>query len=93
MQRILEIIGALISGGIVAIILEAYLSRRLRHNRDLRAYRNTVNLLMDDYAKLIAERTKLLRELSDLGITPEDIPEMTDDQTTPLDSDQPPDET
>lgn len=93
MQRIIEIIGALISGGIVAIILEAYLSRRLRHNRDLRAYRNTVNLLMDDYAKLIAERTKLLRELSDLGITPEDIPEMTDDQTTPLDSDQPPDET
>ncbi|WP_297173200.1 hypothetical protein [uncultured Porphyromonas sp.] len=93
MQRIIEIIGALISGGMVAIILEAYLSRRLRHNRDLRAYRNTVNLLMDDYAKLIAERTKLLRELSDLGITPEDIPEMTDDQTTPLDSDQPPDET
>ena len=93
MQRIIEIIGALISGGIVALILEAYLSRRLRHNRDLRAYRNTVNLLMDDYAKLIAERTKLLRELSDLGITPEDIPEMTDDQTTPLDSDQPPDET
>lgn len=93
MQRIIEIIGALISGGIVAIILEAYLSRRLRHNRDLRAYRNTVNLLMDDYAKLIAERTKLLRELSDLGITPEEIPEMTDDQTTPLDSDQPPDET
>lgn len=93
MQRIIEIIGALISGGIVAIILEAYLSRRLRHNRDLRAYRNTVNLLMDDYAKLIAERTKLLRELSDLGFSPEDIPEMTDDQTTPLDSDQPPDET
>lgn len=48
---------------------------------------------MDDYAKLIAERTKLLRELSDLGFSPEDIPEMTDDQTTPLDSDQPPDET
>lgn len=93
MQRIIEIIGALISGGIVAIILEAYLSRRLRHNRDLRAYRNTVNLLMDDYAKLIAERTKLLRELSDLGITPEEIHEMTDDQTNPLDSDQPPDET
>lgn len=93
MQRIIEIIGALISGGIVAIILEAYLSRRLRHNRDLRAYRNTVNLLMDDYAKLIAERTKLLRELSDLGITPDEIPEMTDDQTPPLDADQPPDET
>lgn len=93
MQRIIEIIGALISGGIVAIILEAYLSRRLRHNRDLRAYRNTVNLLMDDYAKLIAERTKLLRELSDLGITPEEIPEMTDDQTNPLDADKPPDET
>lgn len=67
MSLIVEIIVAIISGGLVGTIVNVVTSRRARKVEGIKSYQETINMLMRTNSELIDERTKLMQEISDLN--------------------------
>lgn len=66
MSLVVDIIIALIGGGIVGTIVNVVTSRRNRRAEGIKSYQDTINMLMGTNSELIKERTQLMQELSDL---------------------------
>ncbi|WP_315333607.1 hypothetical protein [Porphyromonas endodontalis] len=66
MSLVVDIIIALIGGGIVGTIVNVVTSRRNRRAEGIKSYQDTINMLMETNSELIKERTQLMQELSDL---------------------------
>ena len=66
MSLVVDIIIALIGGGIIGTIVNVVTSRRNRRAEGIKSYQDTINMLMDTNSQLIKERTRLMQELSDL---------------------------
>lgn len=66
MSLVVDIIIALIGGGIVGTIVNVVTSRRNRRAEGIKSYQDTINMLMETNSELIRERTQLMQELSDL---------------------------
>ena len=66
MSLVVDIIIALIGGGIVGTILNVVTSRRNLRAEGIKSYQDTINMLMGTNSELIKERTRLMQELSEL---------------------------
>lgn len=66
MSLVVDIIIALIGGGIVGTIFNVVTSRRNRRAEGIKSYQDTINMLMGANSELIKERTQLMQELSEL---------------------------
>lgn len=66
MSLIVDIIIALVGGGLVGTIVNVVTSRRSRKAEGIKSYQDTINMLMETNSELIKERTQLMQELSDL---------------------------
>ena len=66
MSLIVDIIIALVGGGLVGTIVNVVTSRRSRKAEGIKSYQDTINMLMGTNSELIKERTQLMQELSDL---------------------------
>lgn len=66
MSFVVDIIIALIGGGIVGTIVNVVTSRRNRRAEGIKSYQDTINMLMEANSELIKERTQLMQELSEL---------------------------
>ena len=66
MSLVVDIIIALVGGGIIGTIVNVVTSRRNRRAEGIKSYQNTINMLMDANSALIKERTQLMQELSEL---------------------------
>lgn len=66
MSLVVDIIIALIGGGVVGTIVNVVTSRRNRRAEGIKSYQDTINMLMGTNSELIKERTQLMQELSDL---------------------------
>ena len=66
MSLVVDIIIALVGGGIIGTIVNVVTSRRNRRAEGIKSYQDTINMLMETNSELIKERTKLMQELSDL---------------------------
>lgn len=66
MSLVVDVIIALIGGGIVGTIFNVVTSRRNRRAEGIKSYQDTINMLMEANSDLIKERTQLMQELSEL---------------------------
>lgn len=66
MSLIVDIIIALVGGGIIGTIVNVVTSRRNRRAEGIKSYQDTINMLMEANSELIKERTQLMQELSEL---------------------------
>lgn len=66
MSLVVDIIIALVGGGLVGTIVNVITSRRSRKAEGIKSYQDIINMLMGTNSELIKERTKLMQELSDL---------------------------
>lgn len=66
MSLVVDIIIALVGGGIIGTIVNVVTSRRNRRAEGIKSYQDTINMLMETNSELIKERTELMQELSDL---------------------------
>lgn len=66
MSLIVDIIIALVGGGLVGTIVNVVTSRRSRKAEGIKSYQDTINMLMEANSELIKERTQLMQELSEL---------------------------
>lgn len=66
MSLAVDIIIALIGGGLVGTIVNVVTSRRSRKAEGIKSYQDTINMLMEANSELIKERTQLMQELSEL---------------------------
>lgn len=66
MSLIVDIIIALVGGGLVGTIVNVVTSRRSRKAEGIKSYQDTINMLMGTNSELIKERTRLMQELSEL---------------------------
>lgn len=66
MSLVVDIIIALVGGGLVGTIVNVVTSRRSRKAEGIKSYQDTINMLMGTNSELIKERTQLMQELSDL---------------------------
>lgn len=66
MSLVVDIIIALVGGGIIGTIVNVVTSRRNRRAEGIKSYQDTINMLMGTNSELIKERTKLMQELSEL---------------------------
>ena len=66
MSFVVDIIIALVGGGLVGTIVNVVTSRRSRKAEGIKSYQDTINMLMDTNSQLIKERTELMQKLSDL---------------------------
>jgi hypothetical protein len=66
MSLVVDIVIALVGGGIIGTIVNVVTSRRNRRAEGIKSYQDTINMLMETNSELIKERTQLMQELSDL---------------------------
>ena len=66
MSLAVDIIIALIGGGIIGTIVNVVTSRRNRRAEGIKSYQDTINMLMETNSELIKERTQLMQELSEM---------------------------
>lgn len=66
MSLIVDVIIALLGGGLVGTIVNVVTSRRSRKAEGIKSYQDTINMLMDSNSVLVEERTRLIKALSDL---------------------------
>ncbi|WP_297948438.1 hypothetical protein [uncultured Porphyromonas sp.] len=66
MSLIVDVIIALVGGGLVGTIVNVVTSRRSRKAEGIKSYQDTINMLMDSNSVLVEERTRLIKALSDL---------------------------
>lgn len=66
MSLVVDVIIALVGGGLVGTIVNVVTSRRSRKAEGIKSYQDTINMLMENNSKLIKERTRLMQALSDL---------------------------
>ena len=66
MSLVVDIIIALVGGGLVGTIVNVVTSRRSRKAEGIKSYQDTINMLMGANSELIKERTQLMQELSEL---------------------------
>lgn len=66
MSLVVDIIIALVGGGIIGTIVNVVTSRRNRRAEGIKSYQDTINMLMETNSELIKERTQLMQELSEL---------------------------
>lgn len=66
MSLIVDVIIALVGGGLVGTIVNVVTSRRSRKAEGIKSYQDTINMLMDSNSMLVEERTRLIKALSDL---------------------------
>lgn len=66
MSLIVDVIIALVGGGLVGTIVNVVTSRRSRRAEGIKSYQDTINMLMDSNSVLVEERTRLIKALSDL---------------------------
>lgn len=66
MSLVVDIIIALVGGGLVGTIVNVVTSRRSRKAEGIKSYQDTINMLMAANSELIKERTQLMQELSEL---------------------------
>jgi hypothetical protein len=66
MSLIVDVIIALVGGGLVGTIVNVVTSRRSRKAEGIKSYQDTINMLMETNSVLIKERTRLMQALSDL---------------------------
>lgn len=66
MSLIVDVIIALVGGGLVGTIVNVVTSRRSRKAEGIKSYQETINMLMDSNSVLVEERTRLIKALSDL---------------------------
>ena len=66
MSLVVDIIIALVGGGLVGTIVNVVTSRQSRKAEGIKSYQDTINMLMGTNSELIKERTQLMQELSDL---------------------------
>lgn len=66
MSLIVDVIIALVGGGLVGTIVNVVTSRRSRKADGIKSYQDTINMLMDSNSVLVEERTRLIKALSDL---------------------------
>lgn len=66
MSLVVDIIIALVGGGIIGTIVNVVTSRRNRRAEGIKSYQDTINMLMEANSELIKERTQLMQELSEL---------------------------
>lgn len=64
MSLVVDIIIALIGGGIVGTIVNVVTSRRNRRAEGIKSYQDTINMLMETNSELIKERTELMQKIS-----------------------------
>ena len=65
MSLIVDVIIALVGGGLVGTIVNVVTSRS-RKAEGIKSYQDTINMLMDSNSVLVEERTRLIKALSDL---------------------------
>nr|DAW15922.1 MAG TPA: Peripherial benzodiazepine receptor associated protein [Caudoviricetes sp.] len=66
MSLIVDVIIALVGGGLVGTIVNVVTSRRSRKAEGIKSYQDTINMLMESNSVLVEERTRLMRALSDI---------------------------
>ncbi|SUB76793.1 Uncharacterised protein [Porphyromonas endodontalis] len=66
MSLIVDVIIALVGGGLVGTIVNVVTSRRGRKAEGIKSYQDTINMLMGANSELVKERTRLNKALSDL---------------------------
>ena len=66
MSLVVDIIIALVGGGVIGTIVNVVTSRRNRRAEGIKSYQDTINMLMETNSELIKERTQLMQELSEL---------------------------
>ena len=66
MSLIVDVIIALVGGGLVGTIVNVVTSRRSRKADGIKSYQDTIDMLMDSNSVLVEERTRLMKALSDL---------------------------
>lgn len=64
MSLIVDIIIALVGGGLVGTIVNVVTSRRSRKAEGIKSYQDTINMLMETNSELIKERTELMQKIS-----------------------------
>lgn len=65
MSLIVDVIIALVGGGLVGTIVNVVTSRRSRKAEGIKSYQDTINMLMETNSELIKERTRLNKALSE----------------------------
>ncbi|WP_315334174.1 hypothetical protein [Porphyromonas endodontalis] len=66
MSTIIDLVIAIVSGGLIGTIINVTTSRRHRKAEGIKSYQDTIDMLMETNSELIKERTRLMQELSDL---------------------------
>ena len=64
MSLVVDIIIALVGGGLVGTIVNVVTSRRSRKAEGIKSYQDTINMLMETNSELIKERTELMQKIS-----------------------------
>ncbi len=64
MSLVVDIIIALVGGGVIGTIVNVVTSRRNRRAEGIKSYQDTINMLMETNSELIKERTELMQKIS-----------------------------